>query len=55
MMVILQITSNNPGEQDFATPYDSSAGIPTYVAVIGIILILYIVFRVWWRLRKDRQ
>jgi hypothetical protein len=52
--MLLLVDPNNPGEQDFATPYDSSAGVPLIVAVVALIVIIYIVFRVWWSLRKDK-
>jgi hypothetical protein len=54
-MQLLQVNPYNPGKSHFATPYDSSVGVPLIVAVVVIIVIIYVVFRVWWSLRKDKK
>lgn len=48
----------NPSKSFYARPYDSTEGFSVEGKIILFLLIigfgLYIVFRVWWSLRKEK-
>jgi hypothetical protein len=39
----------------YTVPYDSTSGMPVIFGPISIAIILYLVLRVWWEIRKDKM
>lgn len=48
----LHIGTLNPGKGYYARPFDSQGGVPEIFGYIALIILGYIVFRVWRGLKK---
>jgi hypothetical protein len=57
LSILLQ--NMNPGKGTFALPYDSTQGFTAKGQIILLLIIiifgLYVGFRVWWSLRKEKM
>jgi hypothetical protein len=58
-MKFLLAINLNPGKGTFARPFDSTQGIPSKAALFifigGVLLILYIIIRVWLSLKNGKK
>jgi len=56
--LIILADNINPGKGTYAHPYSSTTGVSAqYILIftaIALLLLLYLIVRVWWSLRKNK-